>query len=123
VTDSHARNQNIVYSEYTEMVIGGEPSIEETIDFFDQAVDDGTITGSAGWIWGQIQLNRMRQLLRRARFSIERGYIGAACWRLRSAYRGCDGEGYDWVVGEDAEELSQMIYDLAVSLDCWWTGN
>ena len=57
VTDSHARNQNIVYSEYSEMVIGGEPSIEETIDFFDQCVEDGTITGSSGFFWGQIQLN------------------------------------------------------------------
>ena len=123
VTDSHARNQNIVYSEYTEMVIGGVPIIEETIDFFDEAVEDGTITGSAGWIWGQIQLNIMRQHLTRASFFIERGYIGAACWRLRRAYLGCDGVGYDWVVGEDADNLAQMIYDLAVSLDCWWTGN
>jgi len=109
--------------EESTIVQSPEPSIEETIDFFDEAVEEGTITGSAGWIWGQIKLNIMRQHLTRARFSIERGYIGAACWRLRSAYRGCDGEGYDWIVGEDAGVLAQMIYDLAVSLDCWWTGN
>ena len=121
VTDSHARNQNIVYSEYSEMVIGGEPSIEETIDFFDQGVEDGTITGSSGLFWGQIQLNIMRRHLARARDLIERGNIGAACWRLRRAYLSCDGEGYDWVKGEDVEELAQSIYDLAVSLDCWWT--
>ena len=100
-----------------------EPTIEETIDFFDQCVEDGTITGSSGFFWGQIQLNIMRWHLTRARYSIERDYIGAACWRLRSAYRGCDGEGYDWVTGDDVEELAQSIYDLAVSLDCWWTAN
>jgi len=114
---------NNTYTEYT-IVQSPEPSIEDTIDFFDEAVEDGTLEGSFGWFWwGQIQLNIMRQHLTRARFSIERGYIGAACWRLRRAYLGCDGEGYDWVVGEDAGELAQMIYDLAVSLDCWWTAN
>ena len=100
-----------------------EPSIEETIGIFDQGVEDGTITGSSGFFWGQIQLNIMRWHLERARYSVERGYIGAACWRLRSAYRGCDGEGYDWVSGDDVEVLAQGIYDLAVSLDCWWTSN
>jgi hypothetical protein len=123
VTDGHANNQNIVYSEYTETVSGGEPSIEETIDLFDQAVEDGTIKGNGGWIWGQIQLNIMRQHLTRARDAIDRGAIGAACWRLRRAYLGCDGDGYDWVTGDDVEELAQSIYDLAVSLDCWWTRN
>jgi hypothetical protein len=123
VTYSHSYNQNTVYSEYTQITTGGVLSIEETIDFFDGCVEDGTITGSAGFFWGQIQLNIMRYHLTRARDAIDRGAIGAACWWFRSSYRGCDGAGYDWVTGVDVEELADSIYGLAANLDCWWTAN
>jgi hypothetical protein len=100
-----------------------EPSIEKTIDFFDQAVEDGTLEGSGGGRRGRVKLLRMESYLTIASYFIERDRINFACFELRRAFLGCDGERAELVEGEGAEDLSQMIYDLAVSIDCRWAAD
>ena len=106
-----------------EFMSASAPSIEDTIDFFDQAVDNGTIYGS-GFIFTQnLNLVLFDRNLSRVIPAIENGLYGVACFRLRLANQWSDGEGYDLIQGEDTEELSQMIYDFAESLECRWVGN
>jgi hypothetical protein len=107
-----------------EPLLPPEEQIDVIIEFFDDAVDAGTIYGTGrNIILQRVNLVFFNGYLRQVERAIERGRIISACLKLRSAYRRCDGDGYDWVIGEGVYELSQSIYDLAVSLDCRWTSN
>jgi predicted outer membrane repeat protein len=100
-----------------------EPSIADTIDFFDQATEDGTLEPISGGRLGQSLFRLERWYLTSAENLIEQDRRNAACANLRLGYLGCDGERIELVKGEDAEELNQMIYDIAASLECRWAAD
>jgi hypothetical protein len=66
------------------------------------------------------RLNRLRNLIERAGYYIEGGYIGWACFVLERAYLRSDSLPWppDFVIGEARAELNGMILDLMANLGC-----
>ena len=102
-----------------------EPSAEEQIanilTFFEQSVAEGNLEGRGNRRWlAKRRVMLMRKALQRAAILIERGRAGAACWKLQWAFKHCDGQPRpsDYVTGNAAPELANMIQDLRDSLGC-----
>jgi hypothetical protein len=99
-----------------------EPSPSEQIAailaFFDEAVQDGALIGRGPAGVADWRLNRLRTMLTRAQFLIDRGWFRLACWQLARAYGRTDGQPFprDYTEGESAVELANMIWDLRVSI-------
>jgi hypothetical protein len=88
-----------------------EDPIEEILDFVDESVEDGTLTGDGPDNSGDNRLNALINMLEEAQSLIEAGLYEEACDQLWSTYRKCDGElrPPDFVTGEAAEDLAYMI--------------
>jgi hypothetical protein len=97
-----------------------EPTIENILEFFDEAVAAGTIHGRGRkscianarlWIFGQ--------MLETAQSHLENGRINRACRTLNRIVRRCDGEPWpmDYIEGEAVPELYNMILDL-MEIEC-----
>ena len=87
----------------------------DILDFFDESVDEGSLTLK---ICGR----GMRLLLERVEGHIEKNNINWACFLLKYCYKRCDGleRPSDCVEGDATGELAEMIRDLAESLGCEW---
>jgi len=104
--------------------VGVQPppvSIQAILEFFDASVEAGTLdgTGTVPWL-REWRLYRMRNMIERAGYFIDHGWIGLACWQLESIYNRCDGQSPppDLVEGEAALELNAMILQLMADMGC-----
>ena len=94
--------------------------IEETIDLVDESVEDGTLAGDGPGNSAKNRLNALRNKLEAARDLIGEGLYEDACDQLWSTYRKCDGNPRppDFVTGDAAEDLADMILLLMDDLGC-----
>ncbi len=94
--------------------------IEEILDLVDESVEDGTLTGEGPGNSADNRLNALRNKLEDVRRQIEAGRYEDACDQLWSTYRKCDGESRppDFVTGDAAEDLADMILLLMDDLGC-----
>ena len=104
---------------FTTAALSADP-IEEILDFIDDSVGDGTLTGEGPGNSADNRLNALRNKLEEAQSLIEAGSLEEACDKLWSTYRKCDGElrPPDFVAGEAAEDLANMILWLMNELGC-----
>jgi len=94
--------------------------IEETIDFFDWAVEAGELEGQGPGKSANGRLNALRNMLENAAVLIEDGFYEEACDQLWSAYKKCDGNPKppDFVTGEATDDLAVMILGVMDELGC-----
>lgn len=100
-----------------------EPELtgDSLLQFFDDAVAAGTLQGNSRHRWyGKIRLWLTRKTLSSAVKAVERDRTRKACSLLKRVYRRCDGVSRpkDFVVGESAAELADMIEAFKATLDC-----
>jgi hypothetical protein len=97
-----------------------DEQVEEILDFYDQAILDGDLTGNGQGGSGAGRLGALENMLEVAGDLIEQGEIEAACDQLRSAYRRTDGipKPPDFVTGDAASELASQILALIDELGC-----
>jgi hypothetical protein len=95
-------------------------SIEAILDFVDDSVEDGTLTGDGPGNSGNNRLNALVNMLEEAQGLIEAGMLEDACNQLWSAYRKCDGNTRppDFVKGNAADDLANMILNVMDDLGC-----
>jgi len=112
--------EQVVYGLGPPPVSPPENSIEEILDFVDASVEDGTLVGQGPGKSADNRLNALINMLEEAQRLIEAEQIEEACDQLWSAYRKCDGElrPPDFVTGEAAEDLADMILVLMNDLGC-----
>jgi hypothetical protein len=94
--------------------------IEEVLAFVDESVDAGTLTGEGPGNSADNRLNALRNKLEEAQGLIEAELYEEACDQLWSIYRKCDGDSHppDFVTGEAAEDLADMILLMMDELGC-----
>ncbi|MFC1792531.1 hypothetical protein ACFL3Q_02975 [Planctomycetota bacterium] len=94
--------------------------IEEILDFVDDSVEDGTLTGDGPGKSAGNRLNALINMLEEAQSLIEAGLYEEACDQLWSAYRKCDGVARppDFVTGDAADDLAVMILLMMDELGC-----
>ena len=97
-----------------------EDPIEEILDLIDESVEDGTLVGHGPGKSANNRLNALRNKLEDVRRLIEAERYEEACDQLWSTYRKCDGNPRppDFVTGEAAEDLADMILLLMDDLGC-----
>jgi hypothetical protein len=97
-----------------------EEQIAEILDFIDASVAEGTLAGSGPGNSAQNRLNALINMIEASGDLIEAGDIDQACGQLMAVHRKCDGESPppDFVEGDAAAELAQMILNLIASLGC-----
>ena len=100
-----------------------EPEISDDslLQFFDDAVDAGTLQGNSSREWvDYLRLLSTRKMIVSAVTAVEQGRTRQACKKLKKIYRRCDGKKRpaDFVVGEAAPQLAAMIEELRTSLGC-----
>jgi len=95
-------------------------SIDNILNFFDESIPNGTLTGDGPGNSANGRLNALRNMLEMAGDLIEIPDIEGACVQLKAALGKCDGDPLqpDFVTGPAAIQLSQMIEDLMESLGC-----
>jgi hypothetical protein len=96
-----------------------EQMMAETLNFFYQSVDNGSLVG-VGKGKGKKELNKLQNMLETAYQLIVDGYYGEACVPLSDALSRCDGYNYppDYVSGDATVELAWMILQVINALDC-----
>ena len=94
--------------------------VAEILDFVDTSVDGGTLTGDGPGNSAEKRLNALINMIEAAGDLVEDGDIEGACQQLLDAYKKTDGEPKppDFVAGEAASELADMIQDLRATLGC-----
>ena len=96
------------------------PTIDAILEFFDQSVADGLLTGDGPGNSANGRLEALRNMFEMAADLIAIGDIDGACGELKSASKKCDGapKPPDFVAGPAASELCAMISDLMAELGC-----
>lgn len=92
-----------------------EITIEDVLDFFDAAMDEGTIEGRGkGPKIAEFRLIAMRKLLRAAGVLMENGHNKIACFLLNRADLRSDGlsRPKDFIAGEAVSDLNGMIQEV-----------
>lgn len=97
-----------------------EPVINQILNFIDESVGLGTLTGYGPGNSGDNRLNALVNMLEEAQCLIEAGLFEEACDQLWDAYRKCDGNPKppDFVAGGAADDLAGMILLLMDDLGC-----
>jgi hypothetical protein len=95
-------------------------TIDAILTFFDDSVADGTLTGDGPGNSANGRLNALRNMLEMAGDLIAIDDIEGACGQLKAASMKCDGTSppSDFVSGDSAEDLYDMILDLMTELGC-----
>ena len=103
-----------------EQASGPEEQMDELLEFFNAAVDDGTLTGTGYGRIAKIRLRVFQYMLLRADYLMDKGCTRAGCRMLREAYVRVDGFWWprDYVKGEASGELATRIQELMVNLNC-----
>jgi hypothetical protein len=97
-----------------------EATVDGILQFFDDAVDDGTLQGSGKFEWlANLRLWLTRKTLSSAVKAVEQGHTRQALSKLEKVYRRCDGEKRprDFVEGQAVAQLAEMIQTLKAGLD------
>jgi hypothetical protein len=96
------------------------PNIDAILDFFDQSVSGGSITGYGHGNSANNRLDAFRKKLQMASDLIDIGDTDGACVHLEAASKKCDGitPPPDFVMGESVSELYVMITELMAELGC-----
>ncbi len=98
-----------------------EEEIDEILEFFDESVENETLEGvGPGRSSADSRLNALRSMIEEAKDLIEAGLIADACEQLMAAYKKTDGDPIppDFVTGDAAEELAELILHLMNNLGC-----
>jgi hypothetical protein len=95
-------------------------SIDEILAFFNNSVEEGSLTGLGRGRSASKRLNALRNMIETAGDLIGAGDIEGACGQLRAALRKCDGEHRppDFAGGSGAEDLEGMLENLMVDIGC-----
>jgi hypothetical protein len=93
---------------------------DDILEFFDESVADGILTGDGPGISADNRLNALENMLEMAGDLIDIGDTEGACVQLGAALNKCDGASPppDFVAGEAATELHNMILELMDALGC-----
>jgi len=97
-----------------------EVTADGVLQFFDDAVDDGTLQGSGKFKWlANLRLWLTRKMLSSAVTAVEQGHTRQARSKLDRVYRLCDGKkgSKDFVEGEAVAQLAEMIETLKAGLE------
>jgi hypothetical protein len=83
-------------------------------------VEDGSLTGDGPGNSAEHRLNALRNMIESAGYMIEQGQYEEACQQLMDVYRRVDGQPRppDFVTGEAASQLAELILDLMADLGC-----
>jgi len=102
----------------TSLTLGISP--DTILEFFDDSVDNGDLSGSGPGKSANNRLNALRNMVEEAGALIEGGFIAEACRQLMDAYKKTDGKPRppDFVEGDAAPDLATMIQDLRAGLGC-----
>jgi hypothetical protein len=94
--------------------------MDKILEFFDDSVADGSLTGSGPGKSANGRLNALRNMLEMAAEFIFVGDIEDACGQLEACLKKCDGEPKppEFVGGPSASDLMMMIEDLMSHLAC-----
>jgi hypothetical protein len=98
-----------------------EPTIDDILNFFNEAVDAGTIEGRGRKPWlANVKLWIFGQMLESAKWLLEHDKTKHACKILKHAYNRSDGNRrpHDFVIGEPVPDLATMISGLMCNLEC-----
>lgn len=97
-----------------------EEQIVAIQEFFDEAVNGGTLNGAGSGSSADGRLGALRNMLEEAALLINAGDIAGACQQITDAYKRTDGQPKppDFVQGSDAIELALMLLDLLDDLKC-----
>ncbi len=97
-----------------------EDQIADILDFFDEAVDDGTLQGNGSGQSKNAHLKNFEKALNDVSKFIEAEKYQQACNKLRELILRCDGVNVppDTVTGPAADELEDMIETLMQTLAC-----
>jgi hypothetical protein len=98
-----------------------EQEIDDILDFFDNSVSEGTLTGVG--LTPKVakgRLGALRNMLEQIEYFIDNGLVSEACQQLRDAYLKTDNQPRppDFVSGDGASELASMMQDLMANLGC-----
>ncbi|MBA7653130.1 Outer membrane protein assembly factor BamB [subsurface metagenome] len=94
--------------------------VDDILEFFDMSVEQGTLVGEGPGKSDRGRTKALRNIIETAKDFIEVGDIESACQQLLGAYKRCDGLPIppDFVGGDAAPGLADMIQDLMDSLGC-----
>ncbi len=95
-------------------------TIEGVLNFFDEAVDNGTLIGAGSGKSAEKRLNAYRNMLLEAESLLKEGEYQEACEQLHSVYILSDGNSKpkDLIAGDAISEWSAMIVELKASYGC-----
>jgi hypothetical protein len=93
------------------------PSAEQILSTFDTSIANGTLTGKGPGKSADRRRETFRKMIETTNDKIAAGKNKNAYMQLRRAYKKIDGDSGDFVEGEAAAELAQMILDLEYSLE------
>jgi hypothetical protein len=118
-------DESLVYVELCGVGVYVPPTppeqMQAIMDFFDQAVVDGTIVGRGPCDRAiQLRLKAFRHMLKAAGDLIDGEYYGLACLQLRRILWRCDDRRIppDFIQGEAVSQLAVMIEELRQTLGC-----
>ena len=102
------------------MTVPPDDQIIGIIEFYEQAVTDGSLVGDGNGQSPEKRLNALGNMLDSASDSIINNDISEACDQLYQVLRRIDGEGNppDFAGGVAAADLSVLIDVLRSQLDC-----
>lgn len=94
--------------------------IERILDFIEDSVEAGTLSGSGPGRSAQGRLGALINMIEAAGNLIDAELIADACWQLQDAYNRTDGNSPppDFVAGPAAAELASKIEVLRTTLGC-----
>ena len=97
-----------------------QQQITDILNFFDNAVNLGALTGNGPGSSGINRRNALRNMIEAAGDLIQQGTIGEACTQLKDALNRTDGNPQppDFVAGPAAPELMQKLQSLLSTLGC-----
>lgn len=110
---------NVDFSTYTLSPVS-ELTIDDILTFFDESVSDKTLIGYGHGNSANGRLSALRNMLETVSDLIDIGDIDGACVHLDIASDKCDGNTPppDFVTGDSATTLHDMILDLMAELGC-----
>jgi Tol biopolymer transport system component len=93
----------------------------DVLNFFDDKVGTGDLQGIGSGNSADGKLNALRNKIIESDDLIDAGDIAGACDVLEGAYKHCDGQPRpkDFVSGDAASELAEMIQDLMLNIGCF----
>lgn len=95
-------------------------TIQDILDFYDNAVDDGILVGVGKGTSADNKINELRNKIEAVAEFLSIGDIEGACDQLYICYEKCDGDPKpkDFVTGDAAEDLGNIFENFMMNLNC-----